>query len=348
MYSRVRTVSLPKINICLPVIGFGCSALMGGGRKNALRLLETAFEAGVRHFDVARSYGAGEAEGALGLFLASHRSQVTITTKFGIQPAEQSATLRTAIHCARHVARFVPFARRLFNRAAGTLNATGVFGVENIKRGLDTSLRELRTDYVDIFLLHEYTADERNDDLLAFLESAVRVGKIRHFGIGATLERILKTTHVQPELCHIVQFANSVLDRNYRRFLYNPSAIFITHTALGDNYRRVSTYLMKDRSRLKQWSAEIGVNCADSDTLAALMLNYAVQTNPNGLILTSTKKPARIVRNVKAVLEPNVSNVQVSRFADLVASNLCDMSPASPGAYTVLRNSTGIDEKVGG
>jgi len=343
----VRTVNLPKIDICLPVVGFGCSALMGGGRKNALRLLETAFEAGVRHFDVAPSYGAGEAEGALGSFLASHRSQVTITTKFGIQPAEQTASLRAAIHFARHVARLVPLARRALSRAAGTLHVTGVFGIESIKKGLETSLRELRTDYVDIFLLHEYTAGERNDDLLEFLEGAVRIGKIRYFGVGATVERILNTTRVQPEFCQVVQFPNSVLDRNYRQFLYNPSAICITHTALGDNYRRLLTFLTKDRTRLKRWSAEIGLNCADSDTLAALMLNYAVQANPNGLILTSTKKPARLVRNVKAVLEPNVSSVQVSRFADLVARNVSNMSPVPSGGYSVLRNSTRIDEKVG-
>ena len=61
-----RAIAVPGVGIKIPVLGFGCSSLTGTGRKNADRLLGTAFDAGVRHFDVARYYGYGEAEKILG------------------------------------------------------------------------------------------------------------------------------------------------------------------------------------------------------------------------------------------------------------------------------------------
>ena len=71
-------IRVAGINISIPVIGFGCSSLTSVGRKKALRLLESAFDVGIRHFDVARYYGYGEAEGILGTFIKSRRAQVTV------------------------------------------------------------------------------------------------------------------------------------------------------------------------------------------------------------------------------------------------------------------------------
>src|SRR6266404_8829775 len=93
-----------------PSIGFGCSSLTSVGHKNAIRLLETAFDAGVRHFDVARYYGYGESEGLLGTFVKARRAQVTITTKFGIEPPRRTNALRLAMQAGRQLVQFVPAA----------------------------------------------------------------------------------------------------------------------------------------------------------------------------------------------------------------------------------------------
>ena len=70
-------------------LGYGCSSLMGAlGRKESLGLLEAAFDAGVRHFDVAPLYGFGQAESCVGEFLSRHKAEVTVTTKYGIPPAK--------------------------------------------------------------------------------------------------------------------------------------------------------------------------------------------------------------------------------------------------------------------
>ena len=84
-------IVVPGLAVRTPAVGFGCSSLTGTSPSNANRVLQTAFDAGVRHFDTARYYGYGEGEGILGRFLKSRRSDVTITTKFGIEPPRRTA-----------------------------------------------------------------------------------------------------------------------------------------------------------------------------------------------------------------------------------------------------------------
>ena len=75
-------------------LGFGCVKLTThADRRDAVRALETAFAEGITHFDVARAYGFGRAEGILGEFLLGKRDQVTVATKFGIQPPSESPAI---------------------------------------------------------------------------------------------------------------------------------------------------------------------------------------------------------------------------------------------------------------
>ena len=208
----MRAIAVPGIDIQIPVLGFGCSSLASVGEKKALQLLGTAFDAGVRHFDVARYYGYGEAEGLLGTFVKSRRAEVTITTKFGIEPPRRTSVLGFAMQAGRRLVQFVPAARGFLRRRAQGLVKSGAFSVKDAQTSLETSLRELDTDYIDFFLLHEYAVSENSpDELVAFLTDAVKAGKIRYFGLATGIETVLRALELQPELCSIVQFENSVL-----------------------------------------------------------------------------------------------------------------------------------------
>ena len=77
------------------------------------------------------------------------------------------------------------------------------------------------------------------------------------------------------------------------------------------------------------WSKELAVDCSKDETISALMLNYSVQANPNGLVLFSSKDASRVNRNVRAVLEPELSPAQVELFGQLVER---DMMPTNQSA----------------
>lgn len=320
----MRAICVPGISKPIPVIGFGCSSLSSAGKKKALCLLETAFDSGVRHFDVARYYGYGEAEGLVGAFLKTRRAEVTITTKFGIQPPERSLALRFGIHFARRFAQLLPAARTFIRDRAQAFVRSDRFSAKDAQISLETSLAELGTECIDFFLLHEYQVSENSpDELLEFLASAVKAGKIRYFGLATGIESTLRAIEQQPQLCRILQFENSVLRRNTDRLPETrPDRHIITHGSLSRSYGAVSAFLRAHRDLTRAWSMKLGIDCSNEDTISALMLNYAVYANQNGLVVFSSRNELRVTRNVKAVLEPEISNVQIATFGELVEKEL--------------------------
>jgi D-threo-aldose 1-dehydrogenase len=326
---RMAKIALPGIAVRAPAVGFGCSSLTGTDPSNADRVLQTAFDAGVRHFDTARYYGFGEGEGILGRFLKSHRSEVTITTKFGIEPPQRTTTIGIGLYVGRRVVRLLPFVRGFLQRGTKSLVKSGAFSVQQAQRSLETSLRELSTDHIDFYLLHDYIVSEQApDELLAFLENCVKAGKIHSFGIGTGFENVLQALDRQPRLCSILQFQNSVLTRTCDRLpRYNSDRLVITHGALGGSYRSVLTFLEARMDAAKDWTAKLGCDRLDEDTLSALMLNYAADANPRGPVLFSSRDPVRVRRNVKAVLEPDFSPEQIAMFGELVNQEFLSIVP---------------------
>lgn len=168
-------------------LGFGCAPVMGKvGRRAALAAFAEAFECGVRHFDVARSYGFGRAEGVLGEFLRDRRDRVTLASKFGVVPGQLSWPKRLAMPLARLVARASPGAGRGLRRQSASLLSERDFSVAHARRCLETSLRELDTDYLDFYFVHEPLEAQlgEREALIAWLEQCVTAGKIRRWGMA--------------------------------------------------------------------------------------------------------------------------------------------------------------------
>lgn len=134
-------------------LGFGCSRLHYLANSEARQaLLESAFDLGIRHFDVAPSYGHGINERELGHFLRRHRENCTIATKFGMQVspvvdrmAELSISLaRTALAGRSLVRRFASWDERLREITPALLESAVL-----------SSLQRLRLEHIDIHFLHE-------------------------------------------------------------------------------------------------------------------------------------------------------------------------------------------------
>ncbi|HEY0264327.1 MAG TPA: aldo/keto reductase [Granulicella sp.] len=175
-----------------PALGFGCGAVLGRvGRRDSLRAMEAAWDAGITLFDTARSYGYGEAEGLLGEFLAGRREQATVMTKFGIWPERQGTLKSLAKPVVRGLLRLAPGARSLVRRGAAGQMTANQFTVPVLRASLEESLRRLRTDYVDVLFLHAAPASAlEQDDLMAELERVVAEGKVRRAGLSAEPEVI--------------------------------------------------------------------------------------------------------------------------------------------------------------
>lgn len=207
----MRYVSLPNGGPDVSVLGLGCAAMMGSaGRRESLVALAAAYDSGINFFDTARSYGYGASEGLLGEFCAGRRDQVVICTKFGILPAAH--TWKQSIKpLARSVLRLFPGLRKAARKQAGQLFTGNQFSVETLRNSLDTSLRELKTDYVDILLMHAAPMSVlAQDDLLAELQSLVAAGKVRMAGISGEHDGIAATLSQRPPILQTAQFACNI------------------------------------------------------------------------------------------------------------------------------------------
>jgi aryl-alcohol dehydrogenase-like predicted oxidoreductase len=183
----MRTVALGDSVLRPSVLGFGCSAVLGRvGRKASLNALAAAYDAGITFFDTARSYGYGESEALLGEFLHTRRDSVVISTKFGIRPAQTTLLKQSLKPLARKLLLLAPAARKAMQHQIAAQFSAGHFTVAALRQSLDTSLRALRTSYVDLLFMHEAPQSVlQQEDLLAALQQLVAEGKVRRFGISS-------------------------------------------------------------------------------------------------------------------------------------------------------------------
>jgi len=213
-------VDLDGTGIKTTTLGFGCATLFRApDAAERLRLLHVAYEAGIRHFDVAPMYGLGRAESELGRFIRSHRSEVTVANKFGIRPTPAGRCFAYVQRPVRRILRSKPAvgAQVRAHSAAPSrlLYEKGGYDAVNAGRSLRQSLRRLRTDYVDLLLLHDpIPGSVRSAEIYAFLEDARSAGLIRSWGIAgapeATLAAALSFSHVPVQQVRSHVFASSL------------------------------------------------------------------------------------------------------------------------------------------
>ena len=155
--------NLPRTDLVLSEIGFGLwtVATTWWGRieePDGVQLLERAFDMGITFFDTADTYGEGYGEEILGKALGHERHNIFIATKFGYD--------------------FYDSLERI-----GHQERTQKFEPDFIRFACEQSLRRLKTDYIDLYQLHNPRMDAiEKDEVFDLLDTLVREGKIRYYG----------------------------------------------------------------------------------------------------------------------------------------------------------------------
>jgi aryl-alcohol dehydrogenase-like predicted oxidoreductase len=317
------------------------------GRRDSLNLLEAAWDAGIRHFDVAPMYGYGEAEGCLGEFLRRHSDQITFTTKFGISPEEGRAIARIGRTVLRPIVKQFPGLKQQLSRSGPPVLPVAfppvektpppkapnpIFTAEEARRSLQRSLVALKADYIDVLLLHDVKADDLIDDsLLRLLEDFVQSGTIGTFGVGTDRNQIDPLLRCHPSCCQVLQYEWSIL---------NPVPTYtnifrIHHRSLTGNFRSLHASLLAEKNRCTRWSQSVGADLADIDVLANLMLKAALVLNPESVILFSSKNPAHIQANVELASDESLTSAAIALYRIVQAEML--LPPVSPNPKVVSR-----------
>ena len=325
------TLIVPGLSTASTPLGYGCSLLMGRiTRRQSIALVEAAFDAGIRHFDTAPSYGLGQAEQVLGEALAARRDRATITTKYGIPPPRNRNLVALARQLALPIVKRLPGVKARLSRAARNLAGRARFSPDELRLSVDASLAALRTDYIDILLLHEATVDDLSDELLAALDQIVKQGKVRTFGIGSEGRAITPIYRSDRRFCPILQFEWSVLSPEAPSYA---GSFIITHRSLSANFLQLRAWLSDNPQVAAAWSRELDLDVSDATVLSRLMLAAARHANPHGITLFSSRNAQNIRANARAFVD-NTDFRAGAAFVALVARSAPailqpDAAPAS-------------------
>jgi choline dehydrogenase-like flavoprotein len=306
-------------------LGFGCASLMQlPSQRQRQRLLEEAFEQGLRHFDVARMYGLGRAEHELGRFARSRRDQVSIGTKFGIEASASGMMARLQAPARAAIGR-VPALREALKRRSGAFELPRRYDAATARASLELSLEALGTDYVDFLFVHDPTSSDLVDmeELRSTLEELRQAGYVRAWGVSG-----------DPDPClGLARSAGAPAVLQVRDDIFDPAPIVgaeapaITFGVLSSALGRIHNCLVADPEMRSRWSTLVGRDCGDPETLAALLLQDALERNPDGMVLFGTTRPPRLASALHAAEEISGDREALQAFRCCLGEDLA----SSPG-----------------
>lgn len=299
-------------------LGFGCSTLGGSTDiKTSLRMLEVAYGYGICHFDVARSYGYGQAESILGHFLKGKRPHVVITSKFGIAPPRSFPFMEEAKSIARKIHKISPaLVSRLVGQFSPHASQTNRISPSFVRASLETSLSELGTDYLDIYLLHNLPYSQViREDIWHELEKAKEAGKIRAW--GATCES-------KEELDLFLELGSPLSVLQHPFIFDRPSGSQPTHSSIQKiifSVMRLCGSLQTDPppSFFKHLAPNL-LYPGLIENIREAWLYIAAKENPHAKILCSMTREEHIVRNLKIMETPGLSEETLATMRKIVTA----------------------------
>jgi aryl-alcohol dehydrogenase-like predicted oxidoreductase len=299
-------------------LGFGCASLGGKlSKKESLSLLGTALDSGITLFDTARSYGYGQSESIVGEFLKGRRETAIICTKFGITPGRSGRWKRHLKPVARAALKSFPGARKFIGRQAGNQLEGGQFSVDSLKNSLETSLRELRTDYVDILLFHAAPVSVlAKEDLLEAMSRQIESGKIRIAGISGDLSVISQYFEQRPHALSTAQFAMNFCNfRFVEKTQSNGDLLLVGNNPFGGPGRRAISQSVIARIYTSTELPKVirqKLDLQDPQVLPELTLNCALRSTGLKAVVAGMAQAQHILSNVQAVNNCRFSVEEIS------------------------------------
>jgi len=147
----MKTMKLGQSDLSVPVIALGCMRINRVDRKTAESFVKTALELGANFFDHADVYGKGECESIfadIAGMSGAVREKMFLQSKCGIK--------------------------------GDTFN----FSKQHILESVDGSLKRLKTDYLDVLLLHRPDALMEPEEVAEAFDILSSSGKVRAFGVS--------------------------------------------------------------------------------------------------------------------------------------------------------------------
>ena len=309
-----------KSGLKLPIISLGLWHNFGENcdYNNMKDIINTAFDNGITHFDLANNYGPpyGAAEINMAKILNDgfnkYRDEIIISTKAGYDMWD------------------------------------GPYGNWGSKKyliaSINQSLKRLNLEYVDIFYHHRMDSETPLEETMEALTRIVKSGKALYVGLsnydGATMERASKILTYANVPFIINQNRYSIFDRTIESnglklkakklskgiIAYSPLAQGLLTDKYIDgipNDSRIAVdgrYLKKDaitRDRLRQIKELNDLAKERGETLAQMALRWVLKDEEITSVLIGASKPSQIIENLKIINKNNLTDLELKKIDDI-------------------------------
>lgn len=173
----IKQVALGSQGLHVPAEGLGLMGMTGmvsgqmsvygkADETESIATIHRALELGVTLLDTADIYGPLENEQLVAKAIAGKRDQYIIATKFGYE---------------------IDDAGQMTNALNGR--------PEYVQKAIDRSLKNLGTDYVDLYYLHRMDPDTPIEETVGAMSRLIEAGKVRYIGLSEVSTDILRLAH---------------------------------------------------------------------------------------------------------------------------------------------------------
>ncbi|MFJ3878169.1 aldo/keto reductase [Streptomyces sp. NPDC090077] len=326
--SPIERTELGKGGPVVGVQGLGCmgmSEFYGETDETAARAtLDAALAAGVTLFDTADVYGRGANEEFLAPFVAAHRDEITLATKFAIERNDD------------------PLYRGIRNDRA------------YVRQAVEDSLRRLGVEVIDLYYMHRRDPEVPFAESVGTMAELVQEGKVRHLGLSEVTGPELREAYAVHPIA-AVQSEWSLFSRDVERSAVGAAAelgvAFVPYSPLGrgfltgafadaaaelsaDDFRQYQPRYTGDNARANAalLAPVREIAAAHGATAAQVALAWVQQRAAvHGLTVVpipGTRKPSRLRENAAAtritltgaelaLLEPLAGQVAGARYPDM-------------------------------
>jgi aryl-alcohol dehydrogenase-like predicted oxidoreductase len=171
----MKTTKLGSQGLQVPVQGLGCMGMttIAGGNiygqadeKESIATIHRALDLGINFLDTADLYGPLLNERLLAKAISGNREKYIIATKFGFE-VDDNEQLTWG-----------------FNGKP-----------EYVRKAIDRSLKNLGTDYVDLYYLHRLDPNTPIEDTVAAMAELVKSGKVKYIGLSEVSAETIRKAH---------------------------------------------------------------------------------------------------------------------------------------------------------
>jgi aryl-alcohol dehydrogenase-like predicted oxidoreductase len=273
---------LGRTGLEVTTLGFGAMELRGAPvgpaitEQQAEQVLNAVLDAGINFIDTSIDYGRSEE--LIGRFIAHRRSEYFLASKCGCVPGAAMGTEH--VHTA-----------------------------ENIRAGVEQSLRRMKTDYLDLVQFHRSLTRpqfEEHGGLGAALELK-KAGKVRLIGVSGTLPQLAE--QIDMGVFDALQIPYSALQREHEDIIAHASAAGAGIIIRGGVARGAPTdwqrgyYMLPGSSMRERWERARLDELLDGMSRAELMLRFTLSNPHLDTTIVGTRDVAHLRDNIAAAMK---------------------------------------------